>query len=149
EHVLEKRQRSIEHLEGYFLFAQRDDSPIKGKLDMPSIRRAIDYLDEGKLAAVVQKTRAAGGRECPTMVVRSKYMSPAEAKLELTRPEMRFVPPGLRAQWDPANDPRYRDRTEDDYARRKRDYARRAKLVKELHDAGARLLLGTDFPNPF
>jgi imidazolonepropionase-like amidohydrolase len=149
EHALEKRQRSIEHFEGYFLSAQRDDSPIKGKLDMPSIRRAVDYLDEAKLAALVQKTRAAGTWNCPTMVSRSKYLSPAEAKVELARPEMRSLPPTVRATWDPANDPRYRARTDEDYAVRKRDYARRMKLLKELHDAGARLLSGTDFPNPF
>ncbi len=149
DHVLAKRQRSIEHLEGYFQFSQRDDSPIKGKLDMPSIRRAIDYLDETKLAALVQKTRAAGTWNCPTMVSRAKYVSPAEGKVELARPEMRFMLPGVRAMWDPANDPLYRERTEEDYARRKRDYARRAKLVKELHDAGAHLVLGTDFPTPF
>ena len=149
DHVLEKRQRSIEHLEGYLQFAQRDDSPLKEKIDLPSIRRAIDYLDETKLAALVQKTRAAGTWNCPTLISSAKYSSPAEAKVELVRPEMRFLTPGVRAMWDPANDRRYRDRTADDYEHRKRRSARERKLVKELHDAGARLLLGTDFPSPF
>ncbi len=56
EHVLGKQQRSIEHLEGYFQFAQRDGSPIQGKLDMPSIRRAIDYLDEANGRGKVEIT---------------------------------------------------------------------------------------------
>ena len=37
----------------------------------------------------------------------------------------------------------------EDRARRARSTERRRALVKALHDGGARLLLGTDAPNPF
>ena len=149
ESALEARQRSIEHLDGYLMAAQRDDSPVKGKLDFPSRRRAIEFVDDAKLEALVRRTREAGTWNCPTLVVYAKFLSPADGAAERARPEMSYVSPLVVASWDPSQDFRSKDMTAADYALLRRGDARRAQLVKQLHDAGARLLLGTDFPNPF
>jgi imidazolonepropionase-like amidohydrolase len=149
EHALDSHQRSIEHLDGYFAAAQRDDSPVKGALDLPSRRRMVDYVDDAKLAHIIDRTRDAGSWNCPTLVVYKSWVSAEDAKALLARPEMRFVSPLSLASWDPTKDFRTKDMTSEDFARLRRADVLRAAIVKRLHDAGARLLLGTDFPNPF
>src|SRR5262249_30882531 len=116
ERVLDAHQRSVEHLDGYFMAAQREDSPVRGKMDLPSRLRAIAYIDEAKMSALVQKTRAAGTWNCATLVVMAKFVSPEEGREELARPELRFVAPLVVASWDPSKDFRSKHLTTADYA---------------------------------
>jgi imidazolonepropionase-like amidohydrolase len=149
EGALKARQDSIEHLEGYIYAIQADNSPVRGKFDPQSRRKAIDYVDEGKIPHVITDTRAAGTWNCVTMVVMRKFVSAGEAKQLLEDPRMRFVPPELLASWDPSKDFRLKDRTALDFQRERRADVMRARLTGELYRAGARILLGTDTPNPF
>src|SRR5262249_51563728 len=149
EHALEVHQKSIEHLDGYFRAAQREGSPILGKRQIPPKFRTIDWLDEDKLARLVALTKEAGSWNCVTLVVYRKFVSLDEGRALLARPEMKYVSPQTRASWDPRKDFRLKTYTADDFAAFRRADARRLALARQLHDAGARLLLGTDFPNPY
>jgi imidazolonepropionase-like amidohydrolase len=57
---------------------------------------------------------------------------------------MHYATPMLQEWWN--SDTGY---TAEDFAAKKRGDAVRANIVKALHDAGARLLIGTDSPHPF
>ncbi|HJZ72398.1 MAG TPA: amidohydrolase family protein [Vicinamibacterales bacterium] len=86
---------------------------------------------------------------CPTLIMYRRFVPLDEGKALLARPEMRYVAPQLRASWDPTKDFRLKTFTADDFASFRRADARRLLLARQLHDAGARLILGTDFSNPY
>ena len=71
------------------------------------------------------------------------------AKQRLLRPEMKYMPPERIKSWE-AEIESANSRLNSDHAPL---YAKadnvRMRIVKALHDAGARLLLGTDFPPAF
>jgi hypothetical protein len=142
-------QASIEHLTGYLDFLQKDDSPLRKSKDAGLRATAADYVDDAKIPGIVEKTRASGSWNCPTLTVLTKFLPLEEGKAELARPEMRFLPPVVRASWDPTKDFRLKTMNAEHFAALRRRDAVGARLVKALRDAGARLLLGTDFPNPF
>jgi imidazolonepropionase-like amidohydrolase len=149
ERALASHFWTIEHLTGYFDAAQRDDSPLRKAHGWKERTLQSEYLDESKLAALVRATAAAGTTNCPTLVVLQKFVPPDEGRALLARPEMRFMAPLTKASWDPAKDYRTKDWTAADYAAMRHGDALRARLVRDLHAAGARLVTGTDFPNPF
>lgn len=56
--VIEAGQRVVEHLNTFFDVLQADDSPVKGKLDSASRARRLDFSDESRIPALVQRIRA-------------------------------------------------------------------------------------------
>ena len=119
-------------------------------------QRAIDYasqyvffhfeedLEAARIPSIADATRRA---DVAVVTVLSAYekalrqMGNAAAAAELLeRPEMRFVSPSVRERWGRKNP----------YVRRERSayleagYRFTARVVEGLHDAGARLVLGTD-----
>ena len=162
--VLEARQASIEHLAGYLYPTLADDSPLDSTWqELPFVERTKktvelgralvegqisfhEVYDERKLARVAAATTDAGTWNVPTLTV-FQYVTVEEAPTVLARPEMRYVNPMTRGTWDPS-------RFYADFSTEEMGYLRifnEAKKwrVKALHDAGARILLGTDTPNPF
>jgi imidazolonepropionase-like amidohydrolase len=129
--VLDAGQSSIEHLQGY----------------CTPLGRVAPLVEELGLAGVAQVTRAAGTWNCVTLVLRERMVSVADAQELLARPEMRYVPPATRAFWDAQTDDTIRNASPADWDRVRRGNALRKALTRELHDAGAGLLLGTDTPN--
>jgi imidazolonepropionase-like amidohydrolase len=106
-----------------------------------------DLYDEAKLAAIAAASRDAGTWHVPTLVV-FRFLTVEEASRRLTAPEMRYVDPQTRSFWDSAKD-RYADRTTDDVHGLRIFNEAKRRRVKTLHDFGARILLGSDTPNPF
>jgi imidazolonepropionase-like amidohydrolase len=129
--VLEAGQASIEHLQGYC-------SPLG---------RMAPIVEELGLSGVAQATRAAGTWNCVTLILRERMVSVAQAEALLARPEMRYVSAATRAFWDTQTDDTIRHASPADWERVRRGNALRKALTRELRDAGAGLLLGTDTPN--
>jgi len=148
-HALAAGQRSVEHLDGYFEYLLAEGSSLRGKADLPSRLRMVDELDDRKVPQAAELTRRAGAWNCVTLVVLQRFVPKAEAEALLRRPEMRFVPPSTKALWDPDKDFRLKTLTAANFAQLRKGDQVRLRLTKALHDAGARLLLGTDTPNPF
>ncbi|HZW56009.1 MAG TPA: amidohydrolase family protein [Nitrososphaerales archaeon] len=147
--ALESGQYSIEHLTGYIDAIQAEDSPVKNKFDFESSRKAIDYAEERKIPEVVSATKNSATWNCVTLVVMQKFVSTDDAKILLQDQRMRFVPPNILASWDPSKDFRLKEYTVKDFERLAKANAMRKRFTLELHRAGARILLGTDTPNPF
>jgi len=145
EYVLAARQSSIEHLRGYAEMMQVPKSPVRGRLDFRLRLLAASYVDESKIPAVAAATRDSGVWNCVTMVVMQKWSS-ADLVQELLRgPEMKYVPPSTLARWRDSKDFRL-NLSKDDFELNERRYEFHKKMTKALHDAGARILLGTDAP---
>jgi imidazolonepropionase-like amidohydrolase len=147
EHVLERKQLSIEHLDGYMRAAERDDSPIRNEKSYFVRMGAYKYSDDAKLAAIVARTKAAGTWNCPTLVVQERI-----GKLDhpdANRPEYKYVSKAQIASWAPEKDFRFRSVGPDGFETMRGANAWFATLVKRLSDAGAGLLAGTDVGNPW
>jgi len=144
-----KSGQTIEHLTGYIDAVESDDSPVKGKLDRPSRRLAVEYIDERKIDEIIAATVASGVWNCVTLIVGRKFVPLKQAQELLREPIMRFVPPAWLSSWDPSKDFRLKDLTDADFELlRKRDSVGK-EITRRLRNAGARILLGTDNPNPF
>jgi imidazolonepropionase-like amidohydrolase len=104
---------------------------------------------EPKLRALARATAEAGTWLIPNLVA---YKNIGEQVADLhavsKRPEMRYLPPAIAAQWGPGNNPyvaRFGHLPLDTFYTR---YQMLEKLTKAFRDAGVRLLAGTDAMNP-
>ncbi|MHC4732016.1 MAG: amidohydrolase family protein [Planctomycetota bacterium] len=117
--ALAARQDCIEHLEGY-----------------------VD-LETGERQRIAQETAALGIWNCVTLVVYWSHLRWDELP---ERPEMKYVPAPLRETWRAMT----KRRPDKEHLERLRRLRRRSReLTKALHEAGAKLLLGTDCATPF
>jgi hypothetical protein len=135
--VLEAKQRSIEHMSG-FVDALQFDAP------RPEGTSRIDYIDESKIPALVEKVKESGVWLCPTRSVRVTLgFTGDETRAMLSKPEMKYVPAASRAVWEP----RREDDVEDiDFMQK--EYALMNRMLPMMHKAGVRFLIGTDPGNP-
>ncbi len=132
EHALAARQYSVEHLSGYGDFLRTEESS------------SWVQIDEAKIQHIAQATREAGTFNCTTLVVNEKMMmSSGDVEQELKRLHMKYISPLQKQMWFSL----WPKRTED--PNRSRKFSNMKRMTKSLHDAGARILLGSDTPNPY
>lgn len=143
-------QESIEHLTGYLMAVQEQDSPALGKGEFgPNSRLVVAHVDESKLAEVVRRSKAAGVWNCVTQVMTENFAALDDHEALLRLPGVKYLSPEQLASWDPKENFRARDMTAEDFAAEHARAAFNKRLTRALHEAGARLLLGTDTSNPF
>ena len=106
-------------------------------------------MDDAKAEAIAEKTREAGVWNTVTNVVVEKFVPVDEAERLMKLPEMRYISPVTLASWNPATDFRLKTMTAEDFDGLRRSHEARRRLTGILHRSGARILLGTDTPNPF
>jgi imidazolonepropionase-like amidohydrolase len=130
--------QSIAHLEEFtytFFNPQHDNN-----------NKHIVY-DESKIPEAVKLTREAGAFVTPTL---STYATIVQQAVDLgtflKNPDMKYLAPWSRAQYQPAAN-RYKNGfTAEDIPRLQTSLAFQRKLVKALSDAGVPLMCGTDAP---
>jgi len=119
EGVLAAGQDCIEHLEGYV------------------------HVEAGEDRRLARTTASRGVWNCATLVVYWSHLRWDELP---GRPEMKYVPRPLRATWKTMT----KQRPDDKHLERLRRLRRRSReMTKALHEAGAKLLLGTDCATPY
>jgi hypothetical protein len=141
-------QRSIEHLDYYYEAVRSSTLPPPAGRSPIIEHFSWSDVDDAKIGRVAQQTRAAGVWNCPTLVVLQKWTSAGQVNEMLSRPEMNYVAPATLDFWRPSHNYLARMSAADIEVVRSGD-AGRKRMLKALHDAGARLLLGTDTGNPF
>jgi imidazolonepropionase-like amidohydrolase len=127
QHALEGGQETIEHLDGY--------------LELLGGRQP---LSTDAMLPIVVRTKQAGAWNVPTMAVMAVNVGTVENGELLARPELEYIAASYADDWL-----RLRAR-----ANIPKDIAtiiqtNRMRLLKLLHDQGARLLFGTDSPQLF
>ena len=142
--AIEASYWSIEHLDGYVEAMLRPDSPVPASESAFFGMNLGEHLDDAKLPSLVRATKAAGVWNVPTQVLMENLIAvPAD---ELTRrPEMRYVPDSTVAKWTETRNTVLQETGSTPQAARKMLDTRR-RLIRELHAAGAGLLLGSDAP---
>lgn len=141
EKVLKSGQRTLEHLDGYATWLEKEDSPFKGKNEFFDRVLAWMHMDEDKIPSIVAMTKEAGIYICPTLVVFDQWGRVEEAK----QPTMRFVSPQTMTWWKNSS----ARATEEFLSGSLESKPFRLKFVKQLHDGGVPILLGTDMGNPY
>jgi imidazolonepropionase-like amidohydrolase len=142
--------RSIEHLSGYIEALQTAESPFKDSAFSPSTARMAEHVDLTTLRALATSTRDAGVWSCPTLVLWSRgTLDEASARQRLQLPVMRYVAPARIQVWEEQIRALNSKITPADVPVYAKAHDLRMKIVRALHDAGARLLAGTDFAGFF
>lgn len=141
--ALEARFASIDHIDGFFEYARRDDAPVpEGQGGFFGVHFAA-HLDEAKLDEAVRRTKEAGVWIVPTSGLMEIFFSDATPDEAAAWPGVEFMPASLVEQWkkqraafqaDPLLTPEVRARF----------LAERRTVLKKLHDAGVDIALGSD-----
>jgi imidazolonepropionase-like amidohydrolase len=131
--VIEARQDSIEHLDG-FLEALQPDPVTAADATTPQL---LERADVSRLTPLAESLRAAHVWNCPTLVLAKNIGGEAEWQRKVS-----LIPPSLVE--------RYRKglpwHTHPEVTQRV--YELYLAIVRALHEHGAGLLLGTDSPKP-
>jgi len=148
--ALERRQDSIEHLEGYLRAAIPPTAPSVSPPHSSAWWHAIADVDSSRFRQLAEATRDAGVWNCVTSVVHHKFVEPKDAPELLSRPEIRLAPPIEIASWtDYPNDFRIKKDPPEAWIARRRAIELGKDVIRALRGAGAPILLGSDTPNPF
>jgi len=134
-------QRSIEHLDGY-LAALVPPGTALPPIDASEARdRAVlAKLDLGRLPGLIERTRAAGTWNCPTLVALDHIGSLDDtAGLRERTTWLDAVPAAITARWGPID-----GFAAEDYATVRAGNARLRELLAALVASGAPILVGTD-----
>lgn len=146
--ALDKGMATIDHLDGYMaalLPANTDTSGGYGGFFDVNLADQVKVERIGKLVAA---TRAAGVANVPTQVLIEQWVNRVPPDELANRPDMRFVSSGTVEQWKRSKRATVTERGFDQ-AVADRAIEIRRRIIRELHAAGATLLLGSDAPQVF
>ncbi len=144
--AIEAGFRSIDHLDGYAEAALREGAVIgSGGSGFFGTLIAQD-LDDGKIPDLVRKTKAAGVWLVPTETLMLNFLSSEPIEALMKRPELAYVTPAMRSQWEGGLRGFRKGGQFGTPAQRARLMAFRARLLRQMQDAGVGILLGADSP---
>ncbi|MDJ0837167.1 MAG: amidohydrolase family protein [Acidobacteriota bacterium] len=136
------------------MFAEVDVMLASGQSDRQAFGRVQSYktrhaqhFDEKKADALAAKLVENGTWLCPTLVV-MRNMANADDPEQQNDARMAYMPGWIRNFWNPKNDFRLKNKTEEQWAQEKKNYREIKKLVGILHRKGVRFIAGTDVLNP-
>ncbi len=153
--AIASRQRSIDHLDNYLEALEANDSPVRGADAQTRARDLPFHVDESKIKELAQLTRKAGVWNIPTMALWEVFLSDATGdELRKSLQEVRYMPRSTVEQWVQRKNKMVEpDQIFMGFGVGGRTGARvielRKKMLKGLHEAGARIALGTDSPQVF
>ncbi|HUP45610.1 MAG TPA: amidohydrolase family protein [Thermoanaerobaculia bacterium] len=140
---------SIEHLAAFDELIEAESSPFYGRFHWSKLYLAME-ADPQKIAEAGRRVARSGVAVVPTLVEAMHAVArPAVLASWMRRDELQLVPAEVREFWET----RVRgvsDRLdEEDWPVIERGRQNRRDLVAALDAAGAKILAGTDTPNPF
>jgi imidazolonepropionase-like amidohydrolase len=144
--ALDAGQKSIDHMDNYIDAVEADDSPVKNA-DAPTRARQLPlHLDERKIAPLAKKTRDRGVWIVPTMALWEIFNGQDTVESLRRRPEIRYMPRQMVEQWSAAKQKMLAGL---DAKAGALTIEFRKKMLRALHQAGAKIALGTDSPQTF
>lgn len=143
-HALASGQATIDHLDGYVqaLVANISSSDDGGLFAVSLLPR----VDEKRIALVADATFAAQAWVVPTHTLLQNFAAAGNTQAVFERPQNLYLPPGLLANYKAALNRRAAGVTDESASKY---LALRDRLVKQLHDKGVGILLGSDAPQIF
>ena len=146
--ALQSNMATIDHLDGYFAallpVANQGAGGYGGFFDV----MLADELDVEKISEIVAATLDAGTWNVPTEVLIEQLIDDTPIAELKRRPEMRYVSAATVNSWIAAKNTQQNERGFE-AATAAIAIELRRRLIRELHAAGAGLLLGSDAPQIF
>jgi imidazolonepropionase-like amidohydrolase len=146
-----KARQQIEHLDGYMELLLKPDAPMKGSVSdlyiyNPDNWKSLDYMDEGRIAEIARKTVAANPFVDPTHHFMKNSFGRARSEESIrAQPDFKFYPAKVQQQWLDFYK-RNRMLNTVPLEKRSRWIELREKLIKAIHDAGGKIMTGSDTP---
>lgn len=146
--ALELGMATIDHLDGYFAAMLRPDSQGSGGYGGFFDVMLAAEVDLAQVPEMARATAAAGTFNVVTETLVEQLINEVPTADLLGRPEMIYMPKATLRDWAAAKEEQLGENGFDaDLA--SRAIALRRRIIVELHDAGAGLLLGSDAPQVF
>lgn len=147
--ALDGGQHAIEHLSDLAGLVEADSSPVRGRFHWSKPFLAMP-ADSARIEDAARRVARSGVWIVPTLLERERALAPADSVQRwAAAPHAALVPAAWRALWTEQLQRVIRRMDRDDWDTAVRGQATRRQVVRALHRAGARLLVGTDTPNPF
>ncbi len=146
-----KAKQQIDHLDGYMEMLLRDDAPMKGSvsdlyMSDPKNWESIDHIDESKIPMVAKKTVESNPFVNPTQhFFKNSFAIPRSEESIRAQPDFRFYPAKVQKQWFDFYK-RSRLITQVSTEHKTKWIAIRNKMIKAIHDAGGKIMAGSDTP---
>ncbi|MGY8779481.1 MAG: amidohydrolase family protein [Longimicrobiales bacterium] len=144
-HALETGMSTVDHLDGYVQAVASDGVQAQVNAGTISLGGLADGVDETKLEEIIALTLEHDAYVVPTMYLWENLYGATDPEPFLTLPEMKYVSEGQRDAWRRQAAPGPRGAP--DEVRAYLDL--RNRILKELADAGALIMMGTDSPQLF
>lgn len=145
-----KAGQQIEHLDSYLEALLPESAPVKGSVSdiylyNPKNWESLDYLDESKIPELARLTVAANPFLTPTLhLFKFTFGKGRSEESFKAQPDLRFYPQKVIDLWMGVSK-KYLT-TAAPVEKREKYIAIRNKLVKAIHDAGGRVMAGSDTP---
>lgn len=148
EKALESGMASIDHLDGYMAALMPPQYDATGGYGgFFDVLLASDATEDG-IALLAEATAAAGTGIVPTETLVEQLINAVSANELRNRAEMQYVPAATVDRWVEVKQRQQEERGFSEEVAAKAIYFRRS-LILALHEAGARILLGSDAPQIF
>ena len=148
EKALASGMASIDHLDGYMAALMPPHYDASGGYGGFFDVLLAGDVEEDRIPQLAAATAAAGTWTVPTETLVEQLIDAEPASELRTRVEMRYVPAATVDRWVQAKERQQQERGFSEEVAAKAIRIRRA-LIRELHDAGAGILLGSDAPQVF
>ena len=146
-----KARQQIEHLDGYMELLLKPDAPMNGSVSdlyiyNPANWASLDHMDESKIPEIARKTVESNPFVNPTQHFMKNSFGRLRTEEEIrAQPDFKFYPPKVQQQWlDFYKRNRMLNTVPLD--KRARWVELREKLIKAIHDAGGKIMAGSDTP---
>ncbi len=138
---------SLEHLWAYFLEPTATPSLQTGAQILRVEAESWLDVSEAEMQELARALAHAEIWSCATMTVRKRAPMVENPEAGLASVEQRYISPLVMDFWLRGNG--YLLLSKADYEILRLSYGKMQMMIRALRDAGARILLGTDTPNPF
>jgi imidazolonepropionase-like amidohydrolase len=151
-HALAEGQH-IEHLDNYLESVLADSAPMRDSVSDRGVFRlknweSLDHIDDDKVARIAKATADARVWTTPTLTMfKFAFALGQSDEVIRSRPEWGMMPPKHRERYLAAHRRYWANPPTE--ARRRRYIAVRDRLVKEISDAGGKIMAGSDTPEWF
>jgi imidazolonepropionase-like amidohydrolase len=109
-----------------------------------------DVFSNEKMQELGEIAKESGTWHSATLVVLDRiFLTPEQSEAHFARPEMRYISPAIRSFWNPANDFRRKDVSEEAMLAMQQFHEVDQQQVAAFHATGTGIIAGTDAPNPF
>ena len=142
DRVLDSRQGSIDHLDGYGQKLVPEDHPLHGTDPGLFAVNLVAGMDADRIPDLARRTAAAGIANVPTQSLLENWAT-GDIDALMARPAMRWISESTRRQWLESFE---RIRSQIPEGSGERFISIRRELIRALQEAGSVILLGADAP---